>query len=237
MQRGLGALDLIIESKQGLRLTDLAAKLDVDKSNASHLVRTLQTCGYAKQGENRRYYAGEKIADVVKTVQTTLEDVIEIKSALSEKLQSLVHDSHECAHLAILVGNKVWYADKVTSPLPLKVDHPVGTLSPLYCTALGKVYLAFSNKNLADYMLEEKLIAYTPRTLVDKKCLEDEIDATVSRGYAIDDEEFTAGIRCVAVPLFDSNGQVRAAMGLSGPSSRIDQKRLSVLGELLLTYQ
>ena len=128
----------------------------------------------------------------------------------------------------MLVGLRVWYIDKVDSPLPLKVDHPIGALSPLHCTALGKAFLSFGQAQMPD-----DLLAFTPQTLTTRRALSDEIARTRSRGFAIDDEEFATGIRCVARPIYDTSGAMIAAIGVSGPSVRVTDARLHELGRIV----
>jgi DNA-binding IclR family transcriptional regulator len=104
----------------------------------------------------------------------------------------------------------------------------VGTLSPLHCTALGKILLAF-----ADAPLPRKLTSFTSRTPVSRDALQAAIDGIVSVGYSVDDEEFATGIRCVAAPLRDAGGHVVAAIGVSGPTARIAARELDELGVLV----
>jgi DNA-binding IclR family transcriptional regulator len=227
LSRGLDALDLLLASPEPLRLTDVAEQLGVDKSNASHLLRTLVAAGYGQQVDGRRYVPGPKLA---RPRRSELEDVIARRDKFHDMLISLVEITHECAHMAVLVGTKVWYIDKIASPLPLKVDHPIGSLAPLHCTALGKAFLAFGDASDAG-----TLERFTINTICDGAALEAEIAATRRRGYAIDNEEFSAGVSCVAAPVYDGEGRVAAAVGLSGPAARNNAARLDELGRLLLS--
>ena len=118
-----------------------------------------------------------------------------VKEAWRPALDQLVAVTGECAHLAVLVGARVWYIDKVDSPLPLKVDHPIGSLAPLHCTALGKAFLAFGQAEPPS-----EIIAYTPHTLRTKHALAEEVARIRRLGYAVDDEEFTNGIRWSPAP-------------------------------------
>lgn len=227
LSRGLKALDLLRAADEPVKLTELAETLGVDKSNASHLLKTLVAAGYAEQNESRRYLATDRPAQNCPPVHS-LEDVVAYKEICRPVLEKLVAETRECAHLAVLVGDRVWYVDKVDSTLPLKVDHQVGSLSPLHCTALGKAFLAFG-----DAALPEELARYTDSTITDPRELEREIALTRARGYAIDDEEFSHGIRCAARPVYNDRGVMIAALGLSGPSVRIDDARLEEIGALV----
>ena len=159
-------------------------RLGIDKSNAAHLLKTLVASGYAVQDDSRRYMASAKLAAPARS-EHTLEEIIAVKEAWRGTLEALVAETGECAHLAVLVGARVWYIDKVDCPLPLKVDHPIGALSPLHCTALGKAFLAFGRARPP-----EDQPAFTPKTLTTRRALNDEIERTRARGYAVDDEEF-----------------------------------------------
>jgi DNA-binding IclR family transcriptional regulator len=195
-------------------------------------MRTLVAADYAQQAEGRKYELGQKLAKLKTRSETIdLEAVIALREAMHPTLQNLFEESEECAHMAVLVDQNVWYVDKVTSSLPLKVDHPVGSLAPLYCTALGKAFLAFGNATHRG-----DLPPFTSETITDHKILDAEIISTRERGYAIDDEEFSAGIRCVAVPIYSSEGDMIAAVGLSGPSARIQSERLEKFGALVIAH-
>lgn len=225
LTRGLETLDFLIAQRAPVRLTDVAAHLGVDKSNASHILRTLVASGYAEQVDGRRYRAAGKVRA---PAGPGLEDIIAYRERLHPTLERLVKLTGECAHTAVLVGTRVWYIDKIDSTLPLKVDHPIGSLSPLHCTALGKAYLAFGEVDDTG-----PLDTYTPNSIVSAPALEAEIERTRRRGYATDNEEFTQGIRCVAVPIYDPAGKMVAAIGVSGPTARIDDAHLARLGALV----
>ena len=227
LSRGLDALSYMSAQSGPARLTDVAEALGIDKSNAAHLLKTLVAMGYAVQDDNRRYRPSAKLA-VGARIEHTLEEIVAVKETWRRTLEALVAETGECAHLAVLVGPRVWYIDKVDSPLPLKVDHPIGALSPLHCTALGKAFLSFGSAQLPDDQP-----AFTPRTLTTRRTLVDEIERTRERGYSIDDEEFAPGIRCVARPIYDEAGAMIAAIGVSVPSVRVTDARLHELGRIV----
>jgi len=226
LARGLAAIDYLVRQDGPVRLTDVAAHLEVDKSNASHVLRTLVAAGYAEQVEGRKYRSSYKVQI---SRSPSLEEIIDQRGRLRAVLDGLVQTTGECAHMAVLVGTKVWYVDKIDSPLPLKVDHPIGSLAPLHCTALGKAFLAFGG-----VMDPGPLESYTARSITRKSALATEIGLIRRRGFATDDEEFTQGIRCAAAPIYAEIGKMVAAIGVSGPTARIDGSRLAELGALVL---
>lgn len=225
LSRGLAALDFMVANDEPVRLVDVAAHLGVDKSNASHLLRTLLASSYVEQVEGRRYRATAKLQP---PSAPTLEEIIACRTLLHPTLEALVGITSECAHMAVQVGTRVWYVDKIDSPRPLKVDHPIGSLTPLHCTALGKAFLAFGDGGDTG-----PLESHTAKTITRKAALDAEIGVTRRRGYAVDDEEFTQGIRCAAAPIVGPSGRMIAAIGVSGPTARIDNQRLAELGGIV----
>ena len=225
LSRGLRTLDLLREADEPLRLTHIAGELGVRKSNASHILKTLVAAGWATQDGARRYAPAARCGG-----RHTLSDVVACKERCRPALESLVAATGECAHLAVLVEHRVWYVDKVESTLPLKVDHPIGSLAPLHCTALGKAFLAFS-----DARPEEPLTGYTRSTITSPERLRCELQQTRDRGYAIDDEEYAPGIRCVAGPVLDRKDEMIAAIGISGPTVRIGDSLLHEFGGIIVS--
>ena len=226
LQRGLAVLDFLVENGGPVRTSDVAGRFDIDKANASRLLATLEASGYAERAADRRYTLGPKFNGEEGSRQ--LEGLIALRERARSLLEGLVEASGECAHMAVLVADKVWYIDKISSPHALRVDHPVGALAPLHCTALGKAYLAFGMR-----VPPGTFARFTARTIGDRAALEADLAESRRLGYARDDEEFSPGVRCVATAIRDGRGRMVAAVGLSGPTARLDLDRLHDLGRLV----
>jgi IclR family transcriptional regulator, acetate operon repressor len=222
LMRGLQALDLVRASAEPVRTIDLAERLKMDKGSASRTLRALEAAGYVERTAQRRYAPGKKLRPGPPPQGI---DVVRLRERAQPLLEELVAFGRECAHLAVLAGDRVLYLDRVESGQSLRVDHPVGMLAPLHCTALGKAFLAF-----AGVPIPARLERHTPRTVVDPQLLAAHLKSVAPQGYTVDDEEFALGVRCVAAPLRGEAGQVVGAIGLSGPVSRISLERLAELG-------
>ena len=153
-----------------------------------------------------------------------------VKEAWRPALDRLVATTGECAHLAVLVGAHVWYIDKVDSAAAAESRSSDRLAGAAHCTALGKSFLAFGQ---ADPPTElGGLHAAHPD---DQTRAGGGPDPHSRPGLAVDDEEFTTGIRCVARPVYDESGFMIAAVGVSGPSVRVDRARLMELGRIVLS--
>lgn len=226
LARGLKILDLLAQSQDGVSITELAERLGVDKGSASRLVATLASYGYAeKDKQTRRYHLGLQVITVSRSLLTRLP----FREVAKPFLHQLMERTGECAHLAIPGQGKVLYIDQVESPATLRVNAQVGTMNPLHCTALGKILLAFGGvEPPAD------LESFTPHTITNTDQLRKNLEQIRTQGYAVDDEEFDLGVRCIAVPVEDFRGKVIASMGISGPATRMTPERLQELAAIVL---
>jgi len=152
-----------------------------------------------------------------------------LREAAKPYLRQLMERTGECAHLAVPAQGKALYIDQVASPATLRVNAEVGTMNPLHCTALGKALLAFGDADIPG-----TLERFTPKTIKSKRALQEHLKEIRSSGYAVDDEEFDPGVRCVAVPIFDFRGKAIGAIGISGPSTRITPDRLPQLAAIVV---
>jgi len=227
LARGLKIMELMAVSEEGIGITELAEKLGVDKSSASRLVHTLVSHGYAEQiPGTRRFRLGPQVVRLSRSLLTRMP----LREEAKPFLRQLVDRTGECAHLAILAQGQALYIDQVESPATLRVTTGVGTLAPLHCTALGKCLLAFTD----DVPLPPELPAFTPRTITDPDTLRLHLEQTRRQGYAVDDEEYDYGVRCVAAPVYDFRGKVIGAIGISGPAGRMNLDRLPEYARIVM---
>jgi IclR family transcriptional regulator, KDG regulon repressor len=226
LARGLKILDLLGQASDGISITELAETLKVDKGSASRLVSTLARYGYAEKDEvTRRYHLGSQVVGLSRSVLTRLP----LREAAKPYLRQLMERTGECAHLAVPAQGKVLYIDQVASPATLRVNAEVGTMNPLHCTALGKALLAFGAVEIP-HTLER----FTSKTIKSKRTLQEHLAEIRRTGYAVDDEEFDPGVRCIAVPAFDFRGKALGAIGISGPATRITPQRLPQLADIVV---
>lgn len=226
LARGLQIIEKLAEATDGLSITDLANQFNVDKGSMSRLMQTLAKYGFAEKDPNsRKYILGPQIVRHSRSLlkRTSLRDIAK------PYLKQLVDITGECAHLAILAQGQAFYIDQEESTLALRVTTNVGSLAPLYCTALGKIFLAFTNAIVPD-----ELPAHTMRTITDSSMLKRHLEIVRSQGYAIDDEEWNLGVRCIAVPVFDYRDKCEAAIGISGPTTRLSLEKLSQLSTIVI---
>lgn len=225
LARGLQIITMIADSGESLGITDLANALDIDKSSASRLVKTLVNYGYLQQESgSRRFVLGKHIYEI----GWHLINRMPIREKARPYLFRLMRDTGECSHTAIYSEGKALVIDDVEGAAKLRVVGGVGRMIPLHCTAVGKGLLAFSN-----LPLPPTLEVHTNRTITDPVELEEHLQYVRALGYAFDDEENDAGVRCIAAPVYGMTGNVIATIGISGPTVRITDDRVHSLAGMV----
>lgn len=231
VERALQLIEVFARSRGPLSITDLSKTLDLPPSTVHRLVQTLMTLSYVVQyPQSKRYGPGRSIAEVTRSMILKYE----FTRHAQPFLEKLVETTGETANLAALYGSSAIYLNQVESPSAMRVSNSVGSLVPLHCTAVGKIFLAdFAPRTLRDTLEHTGLAALTDHSLTSRKALEHDLERVRTQGYALDDEEFTLGVRCIAVALRGSSGAVIAAIGLSAPASRLALERVPACAELL----
>lgn len=216
LHRGLSALS-ILQQQSALRTVDLAVRLQIDKGLASRILHTLCATGFAEQTPDRRYRA---VRASLRNGDLTPRPPI--RERARPILERIVDKTGESAHLGVLADDRVLYLDRKVPQTALMVDRPIGTLAPLYSTAIGKIFLAWIGTGISGLHANDPLLPS-----------QEELADIRQRGYATDDEGFCVGVRCAAAPLFFEDGTLAGAVSLSGPTARIDRARMHELGVLL----
>ena len=219
LDRGLGLLEVLAAERRDVSLSELAARFSWDKSTTFRLLTTLVRRGYVDQdSERRKYRLGLKIFDLCYALRMQLD----IRARARPFMEQLALNSRETCHLAVLDGGEIVAIEHVESPERIRACADIDPRGPSHCTALGKVLLAYlPDGQLEELLRRERLSAYTDKTITNPEVLRSHLMTVKEKGYALDDEESDPGLRCLAVPVHDSEGSAVAAVGISGPAHRI----------------
>jgi IclR family acetate operon transcriptional repressor len=141
----------------------------------------------------------------------------------------------ETASLALPSGDKVAVVETCDSPYASRVGGGSGGPMDLHCAAFGKVFLAFGPRSyLGTVLAGTPLRARTPRTLTTAEALAAECGRIVRQGFALDNEEYEEGVRCLAAPVWGSGGVLAAALGVSASAATFTEQRASDVAPLVL---
>jgi DNA-binding IclR family transcriptional regulator len=228
--RALRALELIAEEGE-LGVTDLGRGLGVHKATASRLAATLADGGLLERDPTSdRYRLGFGLIRLVGAAMASIDLVRTAHPVLEE----LADRTHETVNLGVLSGDGVVYIDQVSSGHLIASTNWVGRHTPLHASSSGKVFLAHMPELERQRILAGRLEASTPRTVTDPARLGRQLEEVLLRGYAAIQDELEEGLNAVAAPVRQLNGEVVAALSVSGPSFRVRAVDLARLGRLAI---
>ncbi len=221
VERTFDVLEALATARHPVAITELSQQLGLHISTVHRLLATLIERGYAKQDERSgRYSVGGRLMELA----SGLTEQTDIRLEAHPALERLAAQVGETANLSVRSGDNLVYIDQVQTNRLVRMFTRVGSSAPLYCTGSGKLFLAFGEnfeRELNRYILENRLEPRTPGTLTNPQALREELRRIRERGYSFDNEEMEEGVVCVAAPIFDRQGQLAAAISVSGPTSRM----------------
>ncbi|MDT8442192.1 MAG: IclR family transcriptional regulator [Desulfuromonadales bacterium] len=221
------ALDLL-EQFHGdvdeLGVTELSKRLKLHKNNVFRLLATLESRGYIEQNKaTENYRLGLKALELGQTFIKQMGLLRQAKPILDQ----VVGECNETSYVAIFKEGYVVYLDVVETDMTVRVVSRVGSRLPAYCTAAGKVHMAFMSEDEINELLpDNQLQTFTSTTIATREALMAELHTITEQGYAIDDEELDLGVRCIAAPIRDYTRRIVGALSISGPSMRITDERI-----------
>ncbi len=212
-------------------VSEVAQATGLHKATVHRLMMTLLHGGYLdRAGDGEKFRLGMRVVELGLGALRRLD----VRRAAFPYMEQLVERFQETCDLGIFDRGWVLYIEVVHSEHSLTIAARIGRRLPAYCTASGRVFLAFLPPEVVEPILSGPLNPCTGQTITSVARLREELEATRKRGYAIDDEEFEAGIRAVSVPVRNVEGEVVAALSMPGPVNRMPPERLPEITAALL---
>jgi IclR family transcriptional regulator, pca regulon regulatory protein len=224
LARGIQILEAFSKESPHLSLTEIAALAGMEKGTAFRFVYTLERLGYlTRDPETKRYRPGLKVMRLGFAALNSMG----LRQIAQPYLKALSAQTGETANMTVREGAEVVYVARISTRQIIGINLSVGSRLPVYCTAMGKAQLIdLSRDELRDLLGEGPYPGLGPNTLTCLDALVAELDRVRRQGYAINDEELAAGLRSVAAPVRDGNGQIVAAINISVPSARVSRPEL-----------
>jgi IclR family transcriptional regulator, KDG regulon repressor len=228
VHRALAMLDAIARSNHGLTNSELSRKLKVPKSSTTYVLRALESGGYVRREPEGKYRLGLTLLSLSHRAIASLD----IRDIAQPVLQSLVDASGLTAHLAVLDQGQAVYIAKVDAPGFVKMNTWPGKRMNLHSTSVGKAMLAQMSDAEVAAVIEKGLNKWTPHTISTGAKLLADLEHVRKRGYAIDEQESTEGVRCVAAAVFGPQG-LAGSVGLTGTTTQFHVADVHKFAELV----
>ena len=220
--RAVAVLEALVAAERPAALAELTGMVRLPKPTLYRMLGMLASAGLViREPGTRRYAPGPRLAVLGRSIMLNGSLRAERRAILSR----LVEEIGETCNFTMLDGAQVIYVDRVEAAWPLRMNLTAGSRVPLHCTASGKLLLALLPKASRDRLSAQLgLTRYTESTITDAKRLAAELARIRARRYATDNEEFHAGLVCVAVPVL-GNKRACAALAVQAPASRMPLER------------
>jgi len=226
--RALSILDVLAQNSEGLTLTALARTVQLPPSTAHRLLTTLQQRRFARFDPLTMTWQIGLRAFIVGNAFARARDIVLIARP---HMRRLMEQSGETVNLYVMTDGEATCMAQVESRAMMRaISRPGGQVN-MHNSAAGKAMLArLSDAEVVRIVRSHGLPRLTERTLVTLKALRADLEEIRARGYAIDDEEYAVGMRCVGAAVLGENGMPLGSLSLSGPTARIGDSRLRDLG-------
>lgn len=216
--KGLTVLEAVARSDKPRGVTELAAQLKLGKSNVFRVLQTLASAGYLRRDPTGKLYeCSLKVWELGSLTIARLDPLAVAHPVITQmNLETL-----ELAYFAIVDRGEVLFVDIVQSQHTLRAHSRIGERAPIYAVAPGKVYLAFADETVIAQALRS-LSRHTRQTVTDASAFRRELLMARRLGYAVNRGEWREGVSGIAAPVFDRLGQPIGAVGITGPSDRLN---------------
>lgn len=226
VDRVFDILEVLSASKSSMSLSEIAKATEMSKSTVHRLLSSMCSRQYIEKNPDSTYSIGYKMVETVSMHINNLELLTEAKPYLSD----LIRDLDLTAHLGILEGCDVIYLEKMDVYPNKRLYTQVGYRSPAYCSSIGKCLLScLSGEELEDALYLCDFKKYTPNTITEIKEFKKILKVVRRQGWAMDNEEYQLGHRCVGAPIFDYRGSPVAALSASGSTLQLSDERLDMV--------
>jgi len=230
LQRGLRMLQLLGQAGRGLAASEIAKQSGLPVSTVHRFLVNLETGGFLTKDDQNNYHLGVACVSLGQAAREQLD----IRKVSLAHLEQLNRSTRETVHLTVRHKLAAVYIDKLDSPEPLRIHSRIGASVPLYCTAVGKVMLAYLNDEEREHLVNQlEIRRFTENTVGSIQELHTQLARVKKDGYACDMEEHEPHIRCIAAPIWDHAGAVNASLSVTGPAVRMSPTRLREIATLV----
>jgi DNA-binding IclR family transcriptional regulator len=227
LMRGLQLLGQFSRSEPELSGADLSRKLDLPRASVFRMLHTLEQAGFVTRAADGTHY---KLGLGVLRLGFEFLASMELTEQGRPIIEALRDRCGYSAHLVVRDGREVVFVGKVPGTSALFHSIQVGARLPAHATVLGRLLMADLDMAALSLLYPEpRLQSYTPKTPTTLKQLKLLIDEDKARGFGVSQGGFETGISTIAAPVFEEHGKVAAAISITVPAQRIEEKELNAL--------
>lgn len=227
LDRAIGIMDAVA-AVDGMTLTSISHQTGTTTSTAHRILTTLEANGLVTMDRERKLWFIGVTAFQIGNGFLRNRKVVDLARPL---MRDLMNEIGESVNLGIEDDGNIVYLAQIECHNPIRAFHRPGTRSSIHSSAMGKAILAsWTDAAIKKLMEKVGMPGYTRKTLTDDRRFFSDLEKTRERRWALDDEEATAGMRCVAAGISNEFDEMIAAVSISGPTARLTYDRVGELG-------
>jgi DNA-binding IclR family transcriptional regulator len=225
LDRAFTILELLSDGRPRT-VMEISKGIKLSVSTTFRLLSTLSFYNYITRDQVDRYSLGLACLELARAYQSSND----LRKVAFSEMEILRDDLKETVHLAVLNKMEVVYIEKLQGLHPVGLlGSQVGGRAPAHCTGVGKALLAYQDlEKVRSFFDGHELPRFTPHTITEPGRLLEELTQIKQNGYSVDEQEHEVGVCCIAAPIFNMDGQVVAALSVSGPNIRMEPVRENV---------
>jgi len=235
LKRAFKIIELLAsDESEELRITEISKKTELDISSTYRFLQTLEKLDLIEKNPvNKKYKLTLKLFSIGASVNNKRNK--DMLNRTINEIKYLSKKYNESLNLSTFEKNCIIYIYKISTTHSIRYDITIGSRHPAYCTASGKIFLAYrDNKFFDSYVKKTKLIKYTPNTIVNIDDLKKGLETIRTKNYSIDREEYIRGVHCISAPIKELDGSVNFALIFAIPTIRLHLYKISdIIDDLL----
>lgn len=230
LEKGLAIIEMLSKSAVPLGVTDIYEHNRLPKTTIFMILNTLEDLNYVQRTDDGKYRLTLKLYNVGKDMLSMLD----IRSAAKPVMERLASKLRYTVHLAMMEKGIAVYIEKVKGPGFVQFSTEIGQSMHLHNSGVGKAMAAYLPEEELDHWLEvHGMPAATEKTITDPERLKTYLETVRKAGYAVEDEEGEAGIRCIAAPIVDLTGRTIASLSITALRSELPSESFDKVGQTI----
>jgi len=230
VDRAFQLLRNIAETQDGT-LTEISMNAGMAPSTTHRLLMTMQNHGLVAFDESNQHW---QIGVEAFRIGSAFLRRTKVVDAGRPSMRTLMEKTGETSNLAIMDDSQVVFISQIETPAAIRASFPSGTRAAMHSSGIGKALLAELSREKVQAILQKSgLPSFTPNTITSATALFADLKEIRQRGWSIDNEERTAGMRCIAAAIFNEYGEPVAGISISGPSARLTDEKLGEFAPLV----
>jgi len=223
LDRAIKVLEYLADAQVEKNMSDIAKDLKIPNGTAYNILKTLENNQLIERDQSsKRYTLGFKLFQLGNKV----DYIRELRNVSMPYMRELTAETGETSQLGIISEENLYFLEIIEAPKNKKTRGTVGLSLPLHAPAAGKILLAFQPEEKRNELLEKiELKAFNMNTITNSEQLKKELEEIRKKGYAVDREEVFRGTTCLAMPIYNAEKEVIAALGITGDTDGIKKNK------------